>query len=78
MGTNNVFKRVRSGGGVTQTGSSSATGTSRYSQGAINSQSNAHKQIQQNIRNIQLDKRLKELASRTNEQSHEYINKYAR
>ena len=30
MGTNNVFKRVRSGG-VTQTGSSSATGTSRYS-----------------------------------------------
>jgi len=47
----------------------------------MNSSSNALKQVQQNIRNIQLGNRLKELTGTgrngNNEQSQEMINKYA-
>jgi hypothetical protein len=52
-GSQNVFKRLRSGNAST-----SATGTQRYS---INSTNNAHRRIEQQLRNVALDKRLNEL-----------------
>ena len=54
-----AIRGMRSSHGMTN--SSSVTGTSRYSQGNGNVTQNAHRRIEQQLRNVQLDKRLNEL-----------------
>lgn len=71
-----MFKRLRSGN--TGGNSSSATATSRYNGGMAQ---NAHRRIEQQLRNVQLDKRLNELKAAQNQnnshQSSQIMDKYA-
>ena len=58
------------------TSSNSATGTSRYSHGNVTQ--NAHRRIEQQLRNVQLDKRLHELKQQQNSHTSQIMmNKYA-